>query len=257
MNARHLAFAAITLLSVPVSNAQHLDRKPHKEPLLDDLGKFNLHEPAKPIEFPVVLEPMDDPFTCIQKAAKPAPAAEKPAAQPLPATHKPPEKSEPVRETEHPASEPKPEEPDASAPPSRQGLAVRVENIQIGIGGIDPSQVKLHAPFPAKPFAKAPVGWCYKSSENAPPFTREVELSPGNRITLTIRPHLLVPEADGTNIFNVREPGFDALLGFHQNATVSAILSHSIRQLEDDAKQLGITIDNLQQILVSLPKPQP
>jgi hypothetical protein len=255
MNARHIAFAAITLLGA--ANAQYLDRKSLEGSLLDAHGKFNLHEPAKPNESLVALDPMDDPFTFIQMAAQPAPAAEKPAAQPVPATDMPPEKAEPVREKDHPTPEPKPEEPDASAPPSRQGLAVRVENIQIGIGGIDPSQVKLHAPFPAKPFAKAPAGWCYKPSENAPPFTREVELSPGNRITLTIRPHLLVPEADGTNVFNVREPGFDALLGFHQNATVSAILSHSIRQLEDDAKQLGITIDNLQQILVSLPKPQP
>ena len=82
MNARHLAFAAITLLSVPVSNAQHLDRKPHKEPLLDDLGKFNLHEPAKSIEFPVVIDPMDEPFAFIQKAAIPAPAAENPSAPP-------------------------------------------------------------------------------------------------------------------------------------------------------------------------------
>jgi hypothetical protein len=150
----------------------------------------------------------------------------------------------------------------ASAPPPNppsvpQGLAVRVEKLQSGKNNIDPSQVTLLAPFPAKPLAQATTGWRFETSEQAPPFTREVELSPGHRITLTVRPHLLVPDADGANVFNVPEPGFNSALGYLQNATVSAILTQSIRQLDDDAKTLGATIDTLQQILISLPKPKP
>ena len=257
MNARHLAFAAIILLGVPASNAQQLARKPLEDQVPDALGKSNRHEPANINEASGVLDPMDDPFAFTRKDAQPDPATAIPAAIPVPVTATPPEKSEPVRTTDHPPAKPQPEVPGTPAPPDRRGLAVHVEKLRIGTGDIDPSQVKLLAPFPAKPLAQAPAGWCFKSAENAPPFTREVELSPGNPITLTIRPHLLVPDVDGASVFKVPEPGFDALLGFHQIATVSAILSHSIHQLENDSKELGITIDKLQQILVSLPKPEP
>ena len=53
------------------------------------------------------------------------------------------------------------------------------------------------------------------------------------------------------------EPGFDASLGYRQNATVGTILSRSISQMEDDSMELGAAIDQLQQILISLPKPEP
>jgi hypothetical protein len=84
-----------------------------------------------------------------------------------------------------------------------------------------------------------------------------VELSPGNTITLSIRPDLLVPDADGVAVFSVPEPGFDATLGYRQTATVGTILSRSISQMEDDSIQLGTALDKLQQILISLPKPDP
>jgi len=117
--------------------------------------------------------------------------------------------------------------------------------------------VKLSAPFPAKPLSQPPVGWRLDTSDSAPPFTREVEISPGSKITLTIRPHLLVPDADGAQVFTVSEPGYDNALGYQQTATVGAILSESIRQLDEESKQLGTAIDSLQQLLVSLPKPEP
>jgi hypothetical protein len=134
---------------------------------------------------------------------------------------------------------------------------VRVEILQAGTGTIDPSQVKLRFPFPAKPLSQPPAGWSLKSSPTAPPFTREIELSPGRKITLSIRPDLLVPDADGANVFSMPEPGFDASLGYRQNATIGTILSSSIRQLDQDSIELGSAIDKLQQILVSLPKPEP
>ncbi len=145
-------------------------------------------------------------------------------------------------------------DPGTQAAETGDGLAVRVEKLQTGTGVINPSQVKLLAPFPAKPLASAPAGWHLDPSDSAPPITREVEIAPGTRITLNIRPHLLVPDADGAETFAILEPGYDSTLGYRQSATVGAILSSSIRQLEDDSKRLGTAIDNLQQILISLPK---
>jgi outer membrane biosynthesis protein TonB len=84
-----------------------------------------------------------------------------------------------------------------------------------------------------------------------------VELSPGSKITLTVRPHILIPDTSGTAAFEVPEPGFNTSLGYRQNATVAAVLSHSISQLDGDSMKLGNAIDQLQQILVSLPKPEP
>ena len=55
-------------------------------------------------------------------------------------------------------------------------------------------------------------------------------------------------------VFSIPEPGYSAPLGYHQNATVGAILATSIRQLDKDAGELGDAIDQLQQLLVSLPK---
>jgi hypothetical protein len=55
-------------------------------------------------------------------------------------------------------------------------------------------------------------------------------------------------------VFTIAEPGFDRSLGYRQTDTVGAILANSIRQLEQDSKQLSTAIDNLQQLLVSLPK---
>jgi hypothetical protein len=148
------------------------------------------------------------------------------------------------------------EAPEEAPQAPEPGLAVRVERLQSGSGGIDPSQVKLLAPFPAKLLARTPEGWRIEASKQAPPITRDVELAPGKNITLTIRPHLLVADADGSTVFQVAEPGFDAPLGYRQDATVGAILSNSIRQLEDDSLQLGSAIENLQQLLVSLPQPE-
>jgi hypothetical protein len=142
------------------------------------------------------------------------------------------------------------------APPGdpAPGLAVRVEKLQSGDQAIDPAQVRVLAPFPAKLLAQSPAGWRIESPASAPHFTREVELAPGKHISLTVRPHVLVPDADGATVFSIPEPGYSAPLGYHQNATVGAILSNSIRQLDKDARELGDAIDQLQQLLVSLPK---
>ncbi len=146
---------------------------------------------------------------------------------------------------------------DPTTPKLENGLALRVENLQAAKGPINPSQVKLSAPFPAKPLSPPPAGWHFDASETAPPFTREVEIAPGTRITLSIRPHLLIPDLDTAQVFSVPEPGYNSTLGYQQTATVGAILSNSLTQLGEQSKQLGTTLANLQQLLSSLPRPEP
>jgi len=260
MKAR-FAIATLTLLA-PWAVAQNVPPEPQEDPVQAAIREFNRHDNKEPNEVTVVLAPP------IEDAA-PKPASEESSETPVLVNGKAPEGTEVIEsheksetaektvtgaETDEPApSELIPEEPE---PEPRKGLVVRVENIQPGNGSVDPSKVKLIAPFPAKPLTAPPAGWHLEASASAPPFTREVELSPGKHIKLTIRPHLLVPDTDGTEVFVVSEPGFDPSLGYLQDATVGAILSKSIRQLDDDSKELGTVIDNLQQLLVSLPKPE-
>ena len=254
MNARpSIAILTLALLGMPCAYAQNVTPEPSEDPIQAAIREFNRKDAEKSSanEVTVVLPP----------------AKESPEAPPVLVTGKPPENTEFISETpapdETPAATPSEnppapaiEEP-APAPTPQKGLAVHVEKLQAGTGSIDPAQVKLLAPFPAKPLAKPPAGWHLEAAENAPPFTREVELSPGKKITLTVRPHLLIPDMDGANTFMVSEPGYEPSLGYRQDATVGAILSQSIRQLDDDSKALGAAIDNLQQLLVSLPKPLP
>jgi hypothetical protein len=265
-----LAFTALMLTGMPWADAQKVTEEPQEDPVQEAIREFNRRDSEKPNEVTVVLDPEGAPpaVPAAEEAAPTTPAST--PDQPVLVTGKPREdadlavESPPAAVSGEPALQEAPEKSviatspdDGIATKPQKGLAVRVEKLQEGSGVMDPNQVKLLAPFPAKPLAEAPAGWRLEYSENAPPFTREVELAPGKKITLKVRPHLLVPEADGAAVFNVSEPGFDPAIGYHQNATVGAVLSHSIRQLDDDAKHLGAAIDNLQQLLVSLPKPEP
>jgi hypothetical protein len=159
--------------------------------------------------------------------------------------------------TDAPPAEPPPPTPPAAEAPAepQSNLTVQVEKLQTGKGTMDPKTVKLLAPFPAKPLDAIPPGWRLDASTSAPPFTRNVDLAPGASITLSIRPHLLIPDADGASAFSITEPGFDPALGYRQAQTVSAVLATSILQLDEDAKQLGNAIDQLQQLVSSLPRP--
>ena len=249
MNPR-LATAAIWILAAGFAAAQNVADEAKADPVLDALQEFSKRDKDKPNEVTVVLDPVGQP-----PAPPPEPTQAVEPAAAIIDTEKPPEVTEP-------APEPTPPEaivvaPDEASPKPTDGLAVTVEKLQTGKGSIDPSQVKLFAPFPAKPLAQPPAGWHLDASSSAPPFTREVELASGTTITLTIRPHLLVPDADGANVFTIPEPGFDNKLGYAQTATVGANLSNSIRRLDEDSKQLGTAIDSLQQLLVSLPKTEP
>jgi hypothetical protein len=262
------AVAVINLLVLPWTFAQNVIQEPQEDPVQEAIREFNQRDKGKSNEVTVVLDPSDDsPVKSSEETPSEEPAnppetketaKETPTdpEEPVLVTGKPPEGTELQDEVaEEQATQPEEALIESEKQPHK-GLSVRVEKIQSGTGTIDPSKVKLLAPFPAKPLSAAPAGWKLEASDNAPPFTREVELSPGKKITLKVRPHLLIPEADGANVFNVLEPGFDPALGYQQDITAGAILSNSIRQLEADSTNLGAAIENLQQLLVSLPKPE-
>lgn len=247
MKARH-AIAILSMLGAFSAVSQNVREDPQSDPVLDAIQEFKNRDKDKPNEVTVVLEDAPVPPAVVEDLP--------PVESPVLVTGKPPDGANvvvPAGENAAPAVI----DPEESNPEPENGLAVRVEKLKSGNGAIDPSQVKLMAPFPAKPLASIPLGWHLDASESAPPFSREVEIAPGSRITLTIRPHLLVPDADGEGVFSISEPGYDNAQGYQQTATVGAILSNSIRQMDEDAKRLDTAIGKLQQLLVTLPQPEP
>ncbi|WP_193211049.1 hypothetical protein [Luteolibacter marinus] len=139
------------------------------------------------------------------------------------------------------------------ATPEPEGVSVTVEPGQDSRSNIDAKSVKLLAPFPAKPLFQPPAGWRLEHPESVPAFVREVPLANGTRISLSIRPHLLVPDADGDQVIAVNEPGYDPTLRYAQTGTMAAVLGSSVERLEDDSLKLGEALDRLSQLLASLP----
>lgn len=135
-----------------------------------------------------------------------------------------------------------------------KGVEVSVTQLKGGEVVTDDAKVKLFAPFPAKPLMKAPSGWKIEPSAQAPSFVRDVKLLSGKTIAVTIRPHVLVPDVDAKDAVSVMEPGFDPAKGYQQPSTVGAILGRSTQQLENDSAELGVALDQLQQMLLALPK---
>lgn len=247
MNAS-LPILGATLLCMLNAGAQEIAPK-EPDPVVEELGRQDGEKP-KTSEVSVVLDDVGVPPVQVEDPKIKASEPEKPITPPPGAgeepqlvTGKQPEHAEVIKD------------PPTDIPEPEKGVAVQVEKIQGGKGPIDPKKVKLLAPFPAKPLSQPPAGWALDASGKAPAFTREIEFSPGSKITLNIRPHVLVPVVDGVTQYSIEEPGFDGNLGFHQPSTVGTILSTSITQLDEDSKQLGAAIDRLQQLLVSLPTP--
>lgn len=147
--------------------------------------------------------------------------------------------------------------PNQKSEQQENGLVLGVELLNPGEGTVNPKELTLHTPYPAKPLAAAPAGWHLAIAENAPDHTRVVQLAPGVKMAFSIKPHVLIPESDGAEIFAIAEPGYDPSRGDQQTTTVGAILATSVNQLDEDCIQLGSAIDNLQQLLISLPQPEP
>ncbi|MGC4017639.1 MAG: hypothetical protein QM755_24450 [Luteolibacter sp.] len=268
-----LLILGMLLLAGRTALAQDIKPKPadrERERAVDTFQRLDsgATRPNKPNEVTVILDDVPlmpppvkpakpaEPETA-DKAPAPAPAAapEKPAAAPTESaeaspvlvTGKPPEDARLVSEEPPPPAE-KPE----------KGVTVKVVDLEGGTGGpIDVSKIQLLFPFTPKPLAPPPPGWTYDPKAGAPAFRKEVELEPGTKIGLNITPHVLVPIADGKDTFSVNEPGFDPSLGYNQPGSVGTILSKSVAQLDEDSKNLGTAIDQLEQLLASLPSPAP
>lgn len=247
----------VASLMVPFASAES-EKPSGNGPLLIRPPKGDMRKPNEVI---VVLDPPSDSPAIKPPPTTPTPLLENPDAlspekadQPtMPPIVGPPAPA-PAVEANVSVEEEAPLKP--AAKPT-QGVTVRVEKLQTTTGPIDPSKVKLLAPFPAKPLAAIPGGWKLDPNSSAPPFNREVEIAPGSKISLSIRPHVLVPDTDGSSSFTVTEPGYQSEQGYVQKDTVGAVLATSVRQLDDEARQMGIAIDNLQQLLISLPSPAP
>ncbi|MES2997111.1 MAG: hypothetical protein V4733_09915 [Verrucomicrobiota bacterium] len=232
------------LSAVDAQDVPTVDQSPN-EAVEKAIQTFNERNAKKTNEVTVILPPPEtesNPGQPIQAAENPA-AAEKPP--PVLVTGKPPQ---------HTADTPTAlkEEPNRK----EEGLSIRVEKIQTGTGAIDPAQVELLAPFPPKPIGSPPPGWRLENPESIPPVQREINLSDNAKITLSIRPHILVPDANGSSSFRILEPGYDSALGYQQTATVGAVLQRSLRQMDEDSKQLGEVINQLEQLVASLPQPE-
>jgi hypothetical protein len=250
----HLFITALAFLFASFAGAQNVSEAPKPDPVMEAIQELSDRDQEPQNESAIAADEDAEPSVQAQVQAEAQPQSSEPPAPVLVTGTPPPaiEKEDAQESTPQEAAVPTIEE---EKPKPENGLNVRIEKLHSGNEAIDPSLIKLRAPFPAKPLAQAPPGWRLDNSESAPPFAREVELSPGSKIILSIRPHLLVPDSDGTNSFNIEEPGYENSLGYEQTSTVGAILANSIRQLDDDAKRLSTAVDSLQQLLISLPKP--
>lgn len=147
-------------------------------------------------------------------------------------------------------------EPEPPAP-QPEGVTVQVEAGADGGPAIDAKAVKLLAPFPAKPLAQPPAGWRLEHPAEVPTIVRPVELANGTRISLAIRPHLMVPDADGETVLAVDEPGYDPALSYAQTGTIGAVLGSSVEAMEAESRKMSDALDRLSQLLGSLPAPEP
>lgn len=241
----HLTTISVTAVSLSLLCAQEGIERNDLDPVQAAIESFNNRDRSE-----------STGSAATDSAALPEAEAPAAASKPVLVTGKPPVNSGLIDITEIPI------DPEAAEilPPSEheaKGLEVHVEQLTEGSGNLNTETVRLLAPFPAKPLHEAPNGWLLQSENNAPAFRRKIELSPGKSITLTIKPHVLIPDADQLRVLAISEPGFDASLGYAQSDTVSAALSDSIRKLNQDSKRIGSAIDQLQQLIISLPKPDP
>ena len=135
-----------------------------------------------------------------------------------------------------------------------QGVRVEVE-AGSSTASVDPSKIKLVAPFPAKPISAPPRGWKLVQPDDVPHVSKEVQLSGGTAVTLSIRPHVLIPEADGDQVFGLSEPGYRPEDQYAQKETIGAILADSIMSLDSQSERLDEAARRLDELLTSLPSP--
>ena len=134
---------------------------------------------------------------------------------------------------------------------------IRIDVQGGGSAPVSPEDIDIVAPFPAKPLASPPSGWRLAQPDAVPAAAHEVELKNGTTLKLSIRPHVLVPDADGDQVFALAEPGFDSVKGYAQTDTVGAILAESIHSLDEQTDRLAAASQLLSELLDSLPPDPP
>ncbi len=170
------------------------------------------------------------------------------------------EEAPPAETAEAPSSESKPtipEPPPESAPESTpKGPRITVQG-GTSDAPISGERIALKAPFQPKVLGHPPVGWRLSEADSVPPVEEEVTLANGSKVPLSIRPYLLVPDADGDRSFALMEPGFEGSRGYAQTGTVGAILADSIHHLDSDVDRLAAASRRLTELLDSLPAAPP
>jgi hypothetical protein len=229
---------------------------PDAEQIQKAIDEFNRSRKSEPNEVSVVLPPPDEPTVPRAIAVEEEPQPVEPNKKPLLVSGKPPEthQEEPTKPEDTKPEEVKADEIVVEETP--EPINVRVESIRSGSGEIDPKNIEIKSSFPTKALAQPPIGWSLNTTDQAPSFTRQVEIKPGTFISLEITPHLLSPTADGAEVFSVTEPGYNQDKGYQQDHTVANILESSIRQLEADSLKMGSALSELHRLLASLPKPE-
>ena len=248
-----------------ISNAQDLETEDENIPgsdevqrAIDEFNRLKREDKSKDNEVTVVLDPPETsaPLDTAPEEEETVETENAEKNPPVLVSGKPPE---PLDETSDETTDKTDNTAEAISLPlekEQTGPNVRVQSIRTGSGEIDPDKINLRASFPVKPLSDAPSGWQLVPSENAPSFSKDVEIHPGTVIALSITPYVLSPDADGINTFSVSEPGYEPGNSYSQEKTVGAILGQSIEQLDQDSIKMGNIISDLHQLLASLPKPE-
>ena len=239
----------IAMLAFPAAAADENGESDLSASVLEAIREFNERAKSSPNEVLVVLDPPESDDAEEPDEVIAAILADEPESDQAEATNG---ENEPPDDEDHESES----ATDAAAGPSTpRGPQVRVQSLRDTQGtDIRAEDITISTPFAAKPLGSPPAGWKLISSSDVAEFTEDIEVTPGTWLTLSIRPHVLIPEADGRNTFHIAEPGFDPALGYQQQDTINSSISSSLRQLEQDARVLGQVIDDLEQILISLPR---
>lgn len=236
MNPTFATTPFIALLLLAEAAAQDLAPKDsERDPVLADLLERGSNAPSPGIE--------DDP----EEAENAAPETGAVEADSVLAVGRPPGETLLLEDGPEPLAEAP--ENDASEP---AGVEIDVEPGTDDVT-VEDEAIKIVAPFPAKRLAPPPPGWKIVHPDETPARTESVTLANGQTVGLAIRPHVLIPEADGAEVFALSEPGFDPARGYDQTETVGSILADSIHQLDEQDARLTAAANRLSELLDSLP----
>lgn len=124
---------------------------------------------------------------------------------------------------------------------------------QIKLADAETSGFKLLTPWAPKPMQSPPIGWRYIPARRGKAYPVEVTLATGNTLSLSVTPYTLVPELSD-DVVQAREPGYQTERGYQQVHSISARLQTATTNLEQAGRSLDKSIENLSELVDSLPK---